>query len=153
MKTQNMCIDTARIEPCTLEYVPDWYKTYQMCIKAVKEFPWLLEFVPDHLKTENWFLTQQQVKIWHNGNDFYDKDETIQWYEGYQKRKAQKAQIEKELMRTAWHPSSWWGWCMPEDEKKETEKLCTRISAFLCLLTGCNFFFDSNKDVFLVECF
>ena len=53
MKTQNMCIDTARIEPYTLEYVPDWYKTYQMCIKAVKEFPWLLEFVPDHLKTQN----------------------------------------------------------------------------------------------------
>ena len=77
MKTQNMCIDTARIEPYTLEYIPDWYKTYQMCIKAVKEFRWLLEFVPDHLKTENWFLTQQQVKIWHNGNNFYDKDETI----------------------------------------------------------------------------
>ena len=26
-------------------------------------------------------------------------------------------------MRVAWHPSRWWNWCFPEDEKKETVKL------------------------------
>ena len=39
------------------------------------------------------------------------------------KQKTQKAQIKKELMPIAWHPSRHWDWCMPEDEKKETEKL------------------------------
>ena len=28
----------------------------------------------------------------------------------------------KELMPIAWHPSRWWVWCVPEDEKK-TQKL------------------------------
>ena len=26
-------------------------------------------------------------------------------------------------MPIAWHPSRYWDWCMPEDEKQETEKL------------------------------
>ena len=43
--------------------------------------------------------------------------------ESHQKRKAQKAQIKKELMPTAWHPSRWWDWCVPNDEKQGTEKL------------------------------
>ena len=33
-----------------------------------------------------------------------------------------KAQIKKELMLVAWHPSKHWDLCMSEDEKKETEK-------------------------------
>ena len=24
-------------------------------------------------------------------------------------------------MAIAWHPSKWWDWCVPEDEKTETE--------------------------------
>ena len=24
-------------------------------------------------------------------------------------------------MPIAWHPSRWWDWCVPEDEKKEIE--------------------------------
>ena len=39
------------------------------------------------------------------------------------KRKAQKAQIKKELMPIAWRPSRWWDWCVPEDEKREIEKI------------------------------
>ena len=50
-----------------------------------------------------------------------DYDELIEWYEAYQKRKAQKALIKEELIPIAWHPSRWWNWCIPEDEKKETE--------------------------------
>ena len=25
-------------------------------------------------------------------------------------------------MPIAWHPSRWWDWCVPEDEKKQAEK-------------------------------
>ena len=46
----------------------------------------------------------------------------IEWYNGYQKRKAQKASIKEELMPVAWHPARCWDWCVPEDEKKGTEK-------------------------------
>ena len=57
-------------------------------------------------------------------NDGYcNDDELIKWYNGYQKRKAQKASIKEELMSIAWHPSRYWDCCMSEDEKKETEKL------------------------------
>ena len=44
-------------------------------------------------------------------------------YKGYQKRRAQKAKIKKELMPIAWHSSRWLNWCVPEDVRKETEKL------------------------------
>ena len=78
------------------------------------EDPWLLRYVP------NRFVTQQQVKL---RDGYCIDDRLIKWYDGYKKRKAQKAQIEEELMPTAWHPSRWWDWCVPEDKKKETEKL------------------------------
>ena len=26
-------------------------------------------------------------------------------------------------MPIAWHPSRWWDWCVPKDEKKETENI------------------------------
>ena len=47
----------------------------------------------------------------------------IKRYDAYKKRKAQKTQIEKELMPIAWHPSRWWDWCVSNDEKQDTEKL------------------------------
>ena len=57
--------------------------------------------------------------LWHD----YDDDTLIEWYKGYQKRKSQKVKIKKKLIPIAWHPSRWWNWCVPEDEKKETEKM------------------------------
>ena len=90
-----------------------------MCDKEVEEDPCVLEFVSD------WFATHQQVKIWHDDNDYDDDDddEIIEWYNGYQKRKARKAKIKEELMPIAWYPSRWWDWCISEEEKKETEEL------------------------------
>ena len=88
-----------------------------MCIKAVEKYSLILIFVPD------WFVTQGQVKIWHDYNYYCNNDKLIEWYDGYQRHKAQKAQIKKELIPIAWHPSRWWDWCVPEDNKKETEKL------------------------------
>ena len=78
-----------------------------------------LKDVPD------WFVTKQQIKMMMIIDDdyCYHDDEFIEWYEGYQKRRAQKAQIEKELMSITWHTSRYWDWCMSEDEKQETEKL------------------------------
>ena len=43
-------------------------------------------------------MTQQQLKIWHDDDDYYyDDDKLNKWYDGYQKRKAQKAKIKEEL--------------------------------------------------------
>ena len=62
---------------------------------------------------------------WDDNGDYWDDDKNklFEWYDGYKKRKAKKAQIKKELTPIAWNPSRWWGWCMSEEEKKETEKL------------------------------
>ena len=43
-------------------------------------------------------MTQELIKVWHDG-------ETVEWYEGYKKRKTQKAKIKEELLPIAWHPS------------------------------------------------
>ena len=89
-----------------------------MCDKIVRKCPSSLMYAPD------WFVTQQQIKLWHDDDEYCDDDdELIEWYEGYQKRRIQKAQIQKELLPIAWHPSRYWDWCMSEDEKKETEKM------------------------------
>ena len=84
-----------------------------MCDGAVTGDAFSLQYVL------NWFVTQQQVKL---RDDYCIDDRLNKWYEGYKKRKAQKAQIEEELTPIAWHPSRWWDWCVPEDEKKEIEK-------------------------------
>ena len=39
-----------------------------------------------------------------------ENDELFEWYEGFKRRKAQKAQIKKELMRITWHALRWWDW-------------------------------------------
>ena len=133
VRTQKMCSKAMRENPAAFFFVPDHFKTQEMCEKVVKESPWHLKHVPDHLKIQemckevvdqrlyllqhvpDWFVTQQ-VNPWHN-------DKRTEWYEGYKKRRVQKAQIKKELMPIAWHPSWHWDWCMSDDEKKETEKL------------------------------
>ena len=47
----------------------------------------------------------------------------FKWYDGYKKRKAQKASIKEDLMPIAWHSLRWWGWCVPENEKGSVENL------------------------------
>ena len=59
-------------EPETLEFVPDHFKAQEMCDKEVEEDPCVLGFVSD------WFATHQQVKIWHDDNDYDDDDEIIE---------------------------------------------------------------------------
>ena len=111
-KTQEMCKRVVKENP-VLKYVPDRFTTQKMCDEAVSHGTSSLQYVPDY------FVTQQQVKLWYNYDDYIN--ELIKWYNVYQKRKAQKAQIKEELMPIAWHPSRWWNWCVPEDKKKGTE--------------------------------
>ena len=98
--------------PCLLENVPDCLLTQEMCDIAVRMEPWSLRIIIDHLKSQemydesvarhpytledvpDWFVREQQIGLW--DDDYHD--ELIKWYEGYQKRKAQRAQIKKELM-------------------------------------------------------
>ena len=94
-----------------------------MCNKAVRNHFFSLEYISD------WFVTQQQVKIWHDDDEYHDDDDDedddrlIKQYDGYQKRKAQKAQIKEKPLPIACHPSRWRDWCMSKDEKKQTAKL------------------------------
>ena len=73
--------------------------------------PYFLQFVPD------WFVTQEQLEIWHDDDEYCTDDEIIESYKRYEKRKAQKATIKEELMSIAWHPKRVMDWSMPEDEK------------------------------------
>ena len=116
-KTQKMCIKALEVDPWQLNDIPDYFKTQEMCDDAVWEDPYSLRFVPD------WFLTQQQLKIWHDDDYWYHDDEIIESYNDYQKRKAQQAKIEEELLPIAWHPDRMMDWCMSEDEKKR-QKNC-----------------------------
>ena len=118
-----ICINakSVDIEPRILPFLPHRFKTRQMCEKAVKKYLWLLKYVPD------WFVTHQQIKIWHDNDDYCNDDELIEWYDGYKVRKAQKASIKEELLPIAWHPSRYWDWCVPEDENKEIEKKWRQI--------------------------
>ena len=82
-----------------LRYVSDHFITQEMCNNAVRDEFFSLQYVPD------WFVTQQQVKIWYDDGEYHnDDDEIIKWYNGYKKRKVQKARIKEELLPIAWHP-------------------------------------------------
>ena len=83
-----------------------------MCDDAVTEDSCALESVP------GWFVTQQQIKSWHDDDYYCDDGRVIKWYRGYKKRKAQKAKIKEELTPIAWHPNRVMNWCMSEDEKR-----------------------------------
>ena len=51
-------------------------------------------------------MTIMMMMVIRNDDDY--EDEFFEWYNGYEKRKAQKAKINDELMPIAWHPSHWW---------------------------------------------
>ena len=121
-KTQEMCKKAVEADPSNLKIVLGHFKSQEMCDKALRDDPFSLQYVPV------WFVTREGLYMWYD--DYYDgdywvddDDKFFNWYNGYQKRKAQKAQIKKELLPIAWHPLRWWDWCMPEHEKKEIQKL------------------------------
>ena len=83
------------LEPRFLPLVPNCFKTREVCEKAVKKYLWLLKYVPD------WFVTHQQIKIWHDNNKHCNDHELIKWYKGYKKRKVKKTSIKEELLPIA----------------------------------------------------
>ena len=122
LETQKMCNEAMRIEPYSLAFVPDCFKTPEMCDKAIEIDPFTLWHVSDNLKTQRicikavaadlmlleyvhgWSVTQQQIKIWRDDDEYCDDDELIKWHDGYQKSNAEKAKIKEELLPIAWHP-------------------------------------------------
>ena len=60
-------------------------------------------------------MSLNKNKKWHDDDDYCNNNELIKWYDGYQKRKTQKAQIKYELMSIAWHPDRVMDWCMSGD--------------------------------------
>ena len=172
-----MCHEAVRREPYALELIPDHFKTQEMCDTALKEDPYMLNDVPGrnlwrgsdersmhtginscsgvilqwgktHTRwnpVADWFV--RQVKIW---ND--DDDKLTEWYDGYQKRKAQKTKIEEELIFIAWHPSRWWIGVFLKTRKKRGKNFRHKYGVF-CVwwLDAKGFFWPKrtiNKDVF-----
>ena len=82
---QEMCDIAVRMEPWLLRIIPDHFKSQEMCDEVVARHPYTLEHVHD------WFVTQPEIGPW--DDDYHD--ELIKWYEGYQKRKAQKVKTEE----------------------------------------------------------
>ena len=62
-----------------------------MCDKAVEEDSCALELVPD------WFVTHEQVKIWHD-EKYYDDYEIIVWYDGYKKTQGSKSKNKRRAL-------------------------------------------------------
>ena len=85
-----------------------------MCDKVVRDYPLSLQFAPDS------FVTYEQLNLCYYDTYAYNDHRMIECYRGYKKRKAQKSKTKDELMPVAWHPSRWWNWCVPEEEKRET---------------------------------
>ena len=55
-----------------------------MCNKGVKKYLWSLTHVPD------WFMTQEQVKTWHEEDYYLNDDENVEWYNAYKKTQGPK---------------------------------------------------------------
>ena len=59
-------------------------------------------------------------------DDNFDKDDPdtivlvrhLAWHIKFEKGKALKKELNKELTPAAWHPNRWWHWCKSENEKK-----------------------------------
>ena len=118
LKTQKICEEVIHVRPKYLFLISDRFKTQEMYIRAVKVDPWQLNDVPD------WFVVLQ--KMW--CEDFDDSHYLIRWHNVYKKCKDKKAQIKKELIPIAWHPSRWWDWCVPNNEKNWK---CINMSLFV----------------------
>ena len=112
LKTQEMWYEELEVDPWSLYDIPDYLKIQEMCNEAVRDDPSSLQFVP------HWFVSQQQLDAWYDDDYWHHDDELIEWYEGYKKRKAEKAKIKEEHLPIAWHPSRYWDWCMSEDDKR-----------------------------------
>ena len=114
-KTQEMCKKAVEIDPSSLQLVPKYFNMQEICDKAVRDDFSTLQYGPD------WCVTWEGLYMWHD--DYYDDDgnywaagdddddeKNFMWYNGYKKRKGQKAQTNEELLHIAWHPNRVMDW-------------------------------------------
>ena len=66
-----MCIKALEADLWSLYDVPDHLKTQSMCDDAIKDDPSSPQFVPD------WFVTQEQLHIWHDDKYWYYDDDIL----------------------------------------------------------------------------
>ena len=92
-----------------------------MCDKAVRDDVFSLVCVAD------WFVTQKQIGLWGDDNDYCDDDEIIKWYEGYKEHKAQKEKMERELSPLlGTHQGGGVGAC--QKMRKKGQKYCVEVT-------------------------
>ena len=64
------------------------------------------------------FVTYKQLHLWYHDYYYCNDDRFIRWFDGYKKRRAQKAKIKKQLMPIVWNPGRVMDWCISEEEKR-----------------------------------
>ena len=139
------------IESRCLPLVPDRLKTQEMCEKVVEKYLWLLKYVPD------WFLTHQQIKIWHDNDGYCNDDELIKWWNGYQKTQGPESKNKRRTFTRYLAPIKVvgfvcsWGW-----EKRNRNVVGIKHGPF-CVWWPIQKIFEpkgtKNKDIYCVECF
>ena len=55
-------------------------------------------------------------------------------------------------MPITYHPSRYWDFCMPEDEKKKQRNCGHKQRLFLCLVTGYKNFFHQKRTKINMSC-
>ena len=84
-----MCIKALEVDPWQLKDVPDHFKIQDMRDKAMRDDALSLVCVPD------WFVTQQQLKIWDDDDTYCNDNELIKWYEDHQNARPRKHKLKK----------------------------------------------------------
>ena len=79
-----MSIKVVEVDPWQLDDVSDHFKIQEMCDDLVWGDPFPQQYVPD------WFVKQQQIKIWLDDDYYCDNDKIIKWYGGYQNARPRK---------------------------------------------------------------
>ena len=74
-----MGIKALEVVSCQLKDISDYLKTQRLCDNAVKDDLSSLQSLPD------WFVTQQELDLWHDDNYWYHNYSIFKSYESYQK--------------------------------------------------------------------
>ena len=86
----------------------------RMCNEAVKKCPWTLIYI------SIWTVAPKMLEDLDNFEGLHG---FFEQYDDYKQRIAQKAQIKEELIPIACYPFQYCYQCIPEDKKKDIEKL------------------------------
>ena len=121
----------------TLNFVPDWFVKSKMIKKlftvlyADENIVYFDEDFGNVIFSCNEMVILNTDLNDSNLDNNFDEDDTgavihislLAWLIKFEKHKALKKMLNEELMPVAWHPSTWWDWCVSEDEKKEIDPM------------------------------